>query len=156
MSLLISSPVFENEGSIPAKYTCDGENIIPPLKISGVPEGTKSLVLIIDDPDIPDFVKQSRGIEVFDHWVVFNLSPDIWQIEEGKDPEGIIGSNSAGDNKYRGPCPPDREHRYFFKLYALDSMLPLKVGATKKEVEEAMSGHIVAETKIIGLYKRNG
>ncbi|PIN75924.1 YbhB/YbcL family Raf kinase inhibitor-like protein [Candidatus Woesearchaeota archaeon CG10_big_fil_rev_8_21_14_0_10_37_12] len=147
--------VFENNGKIPAKYTCNGENIIPPLQFQNIPEQAKSLVLIVDDPDIPDFVKESRGIEVFDHWVIFNIPSHVRTIEEGKVPEGIQGKNSAGNNAYTGPCPPDREHRYFFKLYALDITLNLSEGATKTEVERAMQGHILEQAELIGLYEQS-
>jgi len=111
----------------------------------------------MDDPDIPDFVKQSRGIEVFDHWVVFNLQPttnDQLLIEEGVEPKGVAGVNSVGENKYTGPCPPDGEHRYFFKAYALDSTLSLNAGSSKTEVEKAMEGHIIEKAELVGKYER--
>lgn len=153
-NMLISSSAFQNKGKIPAKYTCDGENINPPLNIEEIPENAKSIVLIMDDPDIPDFVKQTKGIEVFDHWVVFNISPDTKVIEEGIKPKGISGVNSSGENKYTGPCPPDKEHRYFFKIYALDTMLDLPEGATKGEIEKAMQEHILGQGELVGLYSR--
>ena len=118
----ISSTAFEHEGKIPLKYSCDGENVSTPLDIADVPEGAKTLVLIMDDPDIPDFVKQKFGIEKYDHWVFFNIDPKTTQMKEGEQP-GTPGKNSAGEAKYTGPCPPDREHRYFFKLFALDNEL---------------------------------
>jgi hypothetical protein len=152
--LTLTSGSFVDGGTIPSRYTCDGENLIPPLEISGVPEKTASLVLIMDDPDIPYFVKEERGIEVFDHWVLFNLKPTIRSIEEGIQPEGGSGVNSAGNSVYTGPCPPDGEHRYFFKLYALDTVLTLPERSTKKEVEDAMDSHIIEETQLLGRYKR--
>lgn len=153
-NLRLSSAVFEHNGLIPAKYTCDAEGINPPLSISGVPGEAKSLVLIMDDPDIPQAVKDSRGIDVFDHWVKFNIATSTADIIEGIEPEGVSGVGSGGDKGYRGPCPPDREHRYIFKLYALDIELDLEEGSTKSEVETAMEGHILEQTELVGRYKR--
>jgi len=107
----------------------------------------------MDDPDIPASVKASMGIEVFDHWVVFNI-PVIKIIFEGTEPDGVLGKNSAGELGYKGPCPPDKEHRYFFKVYALDSKLDLPEGSTKAEVEAAMKGHIMANAELIGRYNK--
>src|SRR3989338_2241297 len=121
----ITSPVFENNGKIPEKYTCDSENVSPPLEFQDIPKNTKSLVLIMDDPDIPDFVKKKFNIEVWDHWIVFNIPPTTTEILEGQNPTGLLGKNTGGKNAYGGPCPPDKEHRYLFKLYALDRMLNL-------------------------------
>lgn len=149
----LSSPVFDHGGKIPSKYTCDGENVNPPLVMSGIPAGTKSMALLMDDPDIPDAAKKNYNIEVWDHWVIFNMPPIPQSITEGK-VQGILGRNTRGKNEYGGPCPPDREHRYFFKLYALDMMLPLSEGASKKEVEEAMRGHIIAQAELMGRYER--
>ncbi len=156
--LTLTSTAFEPNGSIPPKYTCDASppagGTIPPLSISGTPGGAKSLVLIMDDPDIPESVKQSRGIEVFDHWVVFNIPPETTLVAEGAEPAGVLGRNGAGRPGYTGPCPPDREPRYFFKLYALDTELTLPEGASKADVETAMEGHILAQTELIGRYER--
>ena len=150
----ITSPVFENNGKIPEKYTCDSENVSPPLEFQDIPKNTKSLVLIMDDPDIPYFVKKKFNIEVWDHWVVFNIPPNTKKIEEDKNPEGVLGSNTNKKSAYAGPCPPDKEHRYIFKLYALDKILNLKEGATKKQVEESMKNYILAESVLIGKYER--
>lgn len=150
----LTSSVFENNQKIPQKYTCDGENINPPLQFSEVPTGTVSFVLIMDDPDIPDFVKKARGIEIFDHWIIFNILPSIFKIEENIEPKGVSGLNSAGKIGYTGPCPPDREHRYFFKLYALDTTLDLPEGARKTDLERAMQGHVLEKAELIGLYAR--
>lgn len=150
----ITSPAFTEGAKIPSKYTCDGKNISPPLNISEVPQEAASLVLFMDDPDIPDFVKQKFRIQVWDHWVVFNIAPETREIPEGKNPPGHLGRNTGGNNSYGGPCPPDREHRYFFKLYALDTELDLPEGTTKAEVEKAMKNHIVAEAKLMGRYER--
>lgn len=143
----ISSPVFENNGYIPVKYTCDGMDINPPLLIDNVPEKAKSLALIVDDPDAP------RGIWV--HWVLWNIDPKTKEIKEDSVPKGASqGLNDFRKNDYGGPCPPSGTHRYFFKLYALDSILDLGSNSTKIDVEKAMKGHIIEQTQIIGLYKR--
>lgn len=149
----LTSSVFSHNGHIPSKYTCDADNVSPPLKIENAPVLAKSLVLIMDDPDIPDFVKEKFHIQVFDHWTSFNIDPKTTQIAEGHEP-GIRGRNGAGRNGYTGPCPPDREHRYFFKLYALDKKLDLKEGVTKADVEAAMKGHIIEHCELVGLYER--
>lgn len=148
------SPAFKEGEKIPSKYTCDDQNINPKLFISDVPPEAKTLALIMDDPDIPKFVQQKFHTSVWDHWVVFNIPPETREILEGKNPQGIVGKNTGGKNAYGGPCPPDREHRYFFKLYALDTELGLPEGATKAEVEKAMKNHILAEVKLMGRYER--
>jgi len=150
----LTSNIFENTGLIPSTYTCDGADINPPLSISDVSTSAKSLVLIMDDPDIPEGVKKSFGIEVWDHWVIFNIPPDTKEIKEGIEPKGVMGANTRGNLAYGGPCPPDREHRYFFKLYALDTMLDLQAGSKKKEIEAAMEGHILEKTELVGRYNR--
>ncbi|MBI2668241.1 YbhB/YbcL family Raf kinase inhibitor-like protein [Candidatus Woesearchaeota archaeon] len=150
----LTSSVFQQNEKIPPKYTCDGQNINPPLTISDVPRGAKSLVLLMDDPDIPEIAKKNFGVQVWDHWIVFNMPPDTKEISEGIAPLGMLGKNTRGNFTYGGPCPPDREHRYFFKLYASDIMLDLKAGATKAEVEKAMSGHILAQAELMGRYER--
>jgi Raf kinase inhibitor-like YbhB/YbcL family protein len=150
----LTSPAFQDNGKIPSKYTCDGQNISPPLVISDVPKTTRALVLIMDDHDIPAFVKEKFNIQVWDHWIVFNIPPVITRISEGENPVGILGKNTGGKNAYGGPCPPDKEHRYFFKLYALDVLLNLQEGTTKAELEKAMQGHVLAEAKLIGRYER--
>jgi Raf kinase inhibitor-like YbhB/YbcL family protein len=149
--MLLTSPAFVHEAKIPAKYTCDGDNINPPLKVSGVPAQAKSLVLIMDDPDVP---KQLRADGIWDHWVVFNIPPHLSAINEGQEPPGTHGIGTSTNLAYFGPCPPDREHRYFFKLYALDIQLKLPAKATKKQVEKAMSGHILAQAELMGRYER--
>jgi Raf kinase inhibitor-like YbhB/YbcL family protein len=144
----ITSPVFENNGFIPTKYTCDGADINPQLLIANVPAGTKSLALIVDDPDAP------AGTWV--HWVVWNIVPQTKEIRENSVPNGANqGLNDFRKRHYGGPCPPSGTHRYFFKLYALDTLLSLDLNATKAIVEKAMREHVVAETRIIGLYKRS-
>ncbi len=154
-NMKLSSPTFEEGSVIPAKYTCDGQNINPPLQISDVPANTKSLVLLMDDPDIPETVRKSFSTEVWDHWVVFNIPPDTKQIVEGETPSGRLGKNTKGDLGFGGPCPPDREHRYFFKLYALDIILNIPSGSTKSEVEKAMAGHVLGTAVLMGRYARH-
>jgi Raf kinase inhibitor-like YbhB/YbcL family protein len=147
----LTSPVFEHGGKIPSKYTCDGENINPPLAISDVPPGTGSLVLIMDDPDVP---KHLRADGMWDHWVVFNIPATLRDIGEGEEPGGTHGVGTGGNVNYSGPCPPDREHRYFFKLYALGTELGLPEKATKGQLEKAMEGHVIEKTELMGRYER--
>ncbi len=148
----LTSPAFIEGGNIPSKYTCEGENINPELHISGVPSEAKTLVLIIDDPDVPEFVRKDR---MYDHWVVYNIPATTTHIPERSQPHGTPGKNTSGGLDYTGPCPPDREHRYFFKLYALDCALTLHTGATKHEVENAIKGHILAQTQLMGRYEKH-
>ena len=142
--LIVRSSAFPNNGLIPIRYTCDGADVNPPLNIEGVPKGTKSLVLIVDDPDAP--------MGTWDHWIVWNIPPGT-EVKENRVP-GTEGLNSFGRNSYGGPSPPSGTHRYFFKVYALDSELSLNPKSRKRDVEEAMSGHILAKGELIGLYKR--
>jgi Raf kinase inhibitor-like YbhB/YbcL family protein len=140
----IRSPEFEHNGFIPAKFTCQGQDINPPLIIEDVPEGAKSLVLIVDDPDAP--------MTTWVHWVLFNI-PVVGKIEE----DSILGEqglNDFGRKDYGGPCPPSGTHRYFFKIYALDARLDLRGDAGKKDVEKAMEGRILSKAELIGLYKK--
>lgn len=145
--LAITSPAFSHNGMIPKRYTCDGADVSPPLAIGNVPEGTKSLALIVDDPDAP------AGTWV--HWVVWNIEPGTREIPEHSVPPGALqGTNDFGKQKYGGPCPPSGTHRYFFKLYALNAPLALAGGARKAKVEEAMGGHLLGKAELIGLYRR--
>ncbi len=152
MKLEIRSMAFEEGGSIPRKYTCDGANISPPLSWTQPPEGTKSLVLICDDPDAP------MGTWV--HWVLYGLSPDTLKLPEDiPDKKEVLGGAKQGTNDFRrigygGPCPPGGTHRYYFKLYAIDSEPGLGAGATKKEVLESIEGHVLAEGQLMGRYSR--
>jgi len=141
----VTSPSFVNKEMIPKKFTADGADVNPQLDLAGIPDGAKSLVLIMDDPDAP------RGTWV--HWVVYDI-PVAAKIEENSVP-GTQGTNSANKTKYHGPAPPSGTHRYFFKVYALDTKLDLAGGKTKAEVEKAMQGHILAQAELIGLYTRN-
>lgn len=147
VNMQLSSPVFENQQSIPPKYTCDGENISPPLNIMEAPQNTVSLALVVDDPDAP------RGTWV--HWVLWNIDPSIEGIDENTVPKGSTqGSTDFGETAWGGPCPPGGSHRYFFKLYALDAKLELPTGTTKAELEVAMEGHILETAELIGIYQR--
>ena len=147
----LTSPAFTHDSSIPARYTCDGDNVNPPLVIAGVPEQAVSLVLIMDDPDVP---RHLRADGMWDHWVVYNIPPGARAVAENAEPPGVPGLGTAGNRTYYGPCPPDREHRYFFKLFALDCELELAAGASKDQVEEAMAGHILAQAELMGRYDR--
>jgi hypothetical protein len=149
MTFAITSPSFEDRAIIPAKFTCDGKDLSPALEWAGYPQSTKSFVLICDDPDAP------RG--TWDHWVVFNIPADINKFEEGarQFPKPVtIGKNTWGRNDYGGPCPPHGEHRYYFKLYALDIMLDLGEDSTKEQVTTAMNGHILGQAELMGRYSR--
>ena len=153
MALDVTSSAFEGGGAIPARYTCDGLDISPPLSWSPVPNGTRSLALIAEDPDAP------RG--AFAHWVIYNLPPDTRRLPEDVPnrqtlPGGALqGMNGAGSIGYTGPCPPGGTHRYFFKVYALDTELDLGAGATREEVVSAMEGHVLAEGRLLGTYQRS-
>ncbi len=155
MALNLSSSAFQSNASIPSHYTCDGENVSPPLIWAGVPEGAQSLVLIMDDPDVSKNILASG---MWDHWVLFNIPTTVVSLpENAKDFSGAIqGKNSGGTLGYTGPCPPDRQHRYFFKLYTLDTTLNLPEGATKAEVQAASQGHILDQAELIGVYDRPG
>ena len=143
--LSVKSPVFESGKPIPRKYSCDGQDISPPLSIEGTPEAAKTLVLVVDDPDAPG--------GTFDHWVVWNIPTSTSKVAENSVP-GIEGMNGARQIGYMGPCPPWGTHRYFFKVYALDTNLGLSVGSKKRDVEKAIQGHILAKGELIGLYSR--
>ncbi len=160
MDFRLTSSAFRHMESIPSKYTSDGENISPPLAWSGVPEGTKSLALIVDDPDAPD---PANPRTVWVHWVLYDIPPTASGLEEGAGtggaplPEGTKdGINDWGKKGYGGPSPPIGTHRYFFKLYALDTVLPVLNRPTKAALEAAMKGHILAKAELIGTYKKKG
>ena len=147
----VTSSAFQHNGMIPEKFTCDGEDMSPPLEISGVPQGMKSLALIMHDPNAP----REGG---WTHWVKFNMMMNnelgIMNIEEGEEPEGVAGKGTGGNLVYMGPCPPSGAHRYVWSAYALDTKLSLKEGSTKTELESIMQGHILAKGELIGLYSR--
>ena len=143
----ISSLALENDGQIPAKYTCDGTNVNPPQKIENTPSHAKSLALVFDDTDAP------RGSYV--HWILWNIDPGVKEIKENSVPEGAIqGLNDFKKNHYGGPCPPGRAHKYVFKIYALNSPLKLDPNSTKRDLEKAMEGRVLAQAQWAGVYKR--
>lgn len=153
--LTLTSSVFEHEGLIPQEYTCDGERTKnPPLVFSGVPETAISLVIICDDPDVP---RQIKPDGVFDHLVLFNIPVETAGLREGE-LIGVVGVNGRGEEGYSGPCPPTQyeptEHRYFFRLYALDTMLPLEAGASKEDVLSALANHVIEHATLMGRYAR--
>lgn len=153
MSISVSSKAFKHEEGIPRKYTCDGENLSPPLSWGPLPGNTKSVALIVDDPDAP--------AGVFTHWVLFNLPPDVSELPEGlpgreKLENGALqGQNGFRKTGYGGPCPPKGSpHHYYFTAYALDSVVDVQAGASKKELLDAMSGHVLGRGQLVGVYER--
>jgi len=149
MSFELTSTAFEQGEPIPVQYSCDGEDISPPLVWGDPPEGAQSLTLIMDDPDAPG--------GTWDHWIVFNIPAEVRELPEAastNDIGGTFGQNSWGRSDYGGPCPPSGTHRYFFKLYALDTTLNLDENADKSQVLAAMEGHIQAETELMGTFSR--
>ena len=159
----ITSSAFEHQGKIPVKYTCVGEGASPPLRFEEVPAEAKSLVLIVDDPDAPAHSAGSAsnaagaGSSTWTHWVVFNIPSVVTEVNENSAPEGgIEGDTSWGKPGYGGPCPPDGEHRYYFKLFALDSMLMFEhmEKTDKQTVEEKMQGHIIDRAELMGLFAK--
>lgn len=143
----IKSSAFENNQSIPKKYTCDGENISPPLEIKDVSEDAKSLVLIVDDPDAPG--------GTWDHWTVWNIKPDTSSIKEDEAPEGAIeGINGTGENSYYGPCPPSGVHHYHFKIFALDKILEADSSFERKGIEALAEKNVIDFAELIGTYER--
>ena len=150
----LSSTGFTSGGDMPRQYTCEGDDLAPPLSWSGVPDRTRSLALIVDDPDAPD---PAAPKTTWVHWVLFDMSPSATAIPEGGRPlpDGTReGSNDWHRTGYGGPCPPVGRHRYFFKLYALDSLLPDLRKPTKAELERAMQGHVLAQTQLVGTYEK--
>jgi Raf kinase inhibitor-like YbhB/YbcL family protein len=145
MAFEINIPAFANKGIIPTEYTCDGIGLSPEIQWSGAPEKTRSFVFVCDDPDAP--------AGVWDHWVITNIPTHVTGIAKGKKPQGIEGINSWGKMGWGGPCPPDKEHRYLFRIYALDMLLEDKP-MTKKEAEIAMRGHVLAQAEWMGRYNR--
>jgi len=148
----LSSRTFAARGEIPVRHTCEGDDVAPPLQWRGVPDAAASLVLIVDDPDAPDPAEPRM---TWVHWVIYDIPPAATELPEGGQPlpagtrEGL---NDWGRHGYGGPCPPVGRHRYFFKLYALDRMLPALARPTKAAVEQAMSGHVLAQAELVGTY----
>jgi hypothetical protein len=158
MSFALRSPAFADGEEIPVRHTCEGEDVSPPLSWSAPPDGTRSLALVVDDPDAPD-PRAPRMTWV--HWVVVDLPPAAGSLPEGVAPEDLPGEARAGRNDwkrtgYGGPCPPVGRHRYFHKLYALDAVLPRVAAPTKAELEQAMAGHVLAEAVLVGTYAKHG
>jgi len=157
MSLTIVSPAFTHNGGIPRRYTCDGDDLSPPLAWSGMPKITRSLVLILEDPDAPDPAAPTR---TWVHWVLYNIPPDATELPEGVARQALPKGTRQGLNDwkragYGGPCPPIGRHRYFHKLSALDILLPDLNTPSKETLEKAMQGHIVAQAQLVGVYQRS-
>lgn len=145
--MIIRSTAFENNQVIPDKYGCKGENINPPLSVSEVPSAAVSLVLIVEDPDAP--------AKIWVHWLLWNIDPQNSLISEGQIPQGSIqGTNDSGKIGWLGPCPPSGTHRYFFKVYALDTTLDLIENSSRMELEECIKGHVIAVSELIGIYSK--
>lgn len=156
MAFTITSLAFAPNGKIPSLYTCEGDNISPPLEWTGVPMTTKSLVLIVDDPDAPD---PAHPRMTWVHWMLYNLPPELSGLPAGVSVlpgTTVTGVNDWGRRDYGGPCPPIGRHRYFFKLYALDRLLDHLTPGSKDQIESAMRGHVLAATEIIGTYQKAG
>ncbi len=145
--MTITSAAFKHNSKIPSKYTCDGENINPPLEFSEIPKETKSLVLVVDDPDAPS--------KTWVHWVLYNIDQSTAKIEENSPVKGIQGITDFGKLGYGGPCPPSGTHRYFFKLYALDTILDAPSGLTKQQILEKARDHVIEEAELVGLYNKH-
>ena len=143
----VTSSAFQEGGNIPSKFTCDGADVNPALRFEGAPAETKSLLLVVDDPDAP--------VGLFTHWLVWNIDPKASEIAENSAPSGAPqGTNDFPKKGYGGPCPPSGTHRYYFKIFALDQTLDLKPGAKRAEVDTAMRGHVVAQGELMGRYSR--
>jgi Raf kinase inhibitor-like YbhB/YbcL family protein len=158
MTFSLTSPAFPDGGGIPTRYTCEGQDVSPPLAWSEPPSGTKSLALIVDDPDAPD-PKAPKMTWV--HWILYNLPPTAGQLVEGVEQKALATGTREGLNDwkrtgYGGPCPPIGRHRYFHKLYALDTILPDLGGSTKTQLETAMQGHVLACAEFVGTYEKKG
>ncbi len=146
-SLALTSPAFHNNETIPLHYTCQGDNVSPPLHIDGVPAATRSMALIMHDPDAPN--------GDFAHWVVWNMPPSLKQVGENSVPTGAVqGATGFGSNKYGGPCPPSGVHHYIFDLYALDSTLNVPATTGQTELKQAMQGHVLDQTSLTGLFSK--
>jgi len=142
----LTSPLFVNNGSFPERFTCDGEEVSPPLNISGVPDGTVSLALVLRDPDAVE--------GIFVHWILWNIDPKTAEIKAGYAPDGaMFGKTTDGKLRYVGPCPPSGTHRYIFSLYALDTAIYLNEGDTVEQLDAAISGHVLEETELLAKYR---
>jgi len=143
--LIVTSSAFNNEGEIPAKYTCDGDEVSPPINVEETPEGTKTLAIIMEDPDAPN--------GTFTHWLLWNIDPKSAYLDE-QTFQSVSGTNSANQIGYYGPCPPSGSHRYYFHVYALDDGLDLEEGADRSELELAIEAHVLGKGSIMGRYKK--
>lgn len=157
MSFKLTSSEFTEGGSIPPRYTCEGDDISPPLEWSGAPDGTRSFVLIVDDPDAPDPAHPQR---TYVHWVLYNIPTDVVGLHQNASAEGLPdgasqGNNDWGNASFGGPCPPIGRHRYFFKLHALDTELNGLTNPTKADVEQAMEGHVLAKAQLVATYQKS-
>ena len=147
-TLLLTSPAFQHNGEIPSRFTCQGDEVNPELLIQGVPIGTRSLVLVMDDPDAP--------VGVWDHWVLWNIAPETTEIAENSTPPGaVMGVNSGGQARYQGPCPPSGTHRYRFTVYAIADVLSLAPGSDKQTVLKAIADKVLDQFTLVGLYKKS-
>lgn len=158
MAFALSSTAFDHQGEIPRKFTCEGEDVSPPLHWSGVPSGTRSFALIVEDPDAPD-PKAPRLI--WTHWVLYNIPADTTTLAEDEKrhgvPPGVLqGINGWTRTGYGGPCPPVGRHRYFHRLYALDVALPNLDRPDRKALRAAMKGHVLGEAELVGTYEKTG
>lgn len=156
MELTLASTAFANGATIPSEYTCEGTDLSPPLRWQGAPANARSLVLIVDDPDAPD---PAAPMRTWVHWVLYNLPPNAISLDEDVraeqlPPGTVVGLNDAWERRYGGPCPPIGRHRYFHKLYAVDATIPGLPTGTKAEVEQAMTGHVLAQAQLMGTYLR--
>lgn len=146
-TIVLTSTVFSSGQMIPKQFTCDGGNINPPIGISNVPKETKSMVIIMEDPDAKPLM--------LTHWLLWNVTPDVKEIETGIKPVGSVeGNNDFGQSSYDGPCPPQGIHHYYFHVYALDNILSLTVDSKRKDVDKIMTGHVIATGELMGTYKR--
>jgi len=151
----LKSPVFEDGGTIPELYTCDGSNINPPLTFENIPQDTQSLALIVHDPDVPVDIRSDQN---WDHWLIYNIPPSIQNVPENATLVASFGLNTYGTTSYSGPCPPKqyepKKHRYVFTLYALDTTFELQTGADRKTIEAAFVGHVLDISLLTGMYER--
>jgi Raf kinase inhibitor-like YbhB/YbcL family protein len=151
MTMTLRSSAFEQNQLLPTEYTCDGTGVNPPLEFLGVPDGTKSLALILEDPDVPKTIREDG---LWYHWLAWNMPATTAGVGVGEELHGSMGLNTSGTVDYSAPCPPDREHRYIFRLYALDKTLGLAAGATYADLHSAMKGHILEEAELMSVYNR--
>ncbi|MCI0382330.1 MAG: YbhB/YbcL family Raf kinase inhibitor-like protein [Chlamydiae bacterium] len=148
----IISSAFKEGGYIPVIYTCDGYNWNPPLDIFDIPKGAKSLLLIVEDPDVPESIRPDK---LWIHWIVYDIPPHVTKIKEHTPSPGVNGKGTHGRTAYMGPYPPEGEdHRYFFKIYALDTFFDFPKGLVKEEVEEKIKGHVLGSAELMGRYRR--